>query len=124
MTQLLIVGTSILAIGPIDDSGTDVITPDIIYPKSLIPGYQIVDVNLPSGFAIQDYEWISGNLHKIDATPDTPTPEQQRAAIQAQIDALEVSTLLNRGSREFEIVSIQDLANRQAVILQPSQPDK
>ena len=57
--------------------------------------------------------------------PDTgPTKEQQRAAIQAEIDALEQGSLLNRGSREFEIVSIQDLANRQAAILQPSQPDK
>jgi hypothetical protein len=51
-----------------------------------------------------------------------PTKETKQAVIQKLIDALEFGSLLNRGSREFEIVSIQDLAARQAVILQPANP--
>lgn len=68
MTQLLILSTSILAIGPVTDTGDSIQTPDIVYPKSLIPGYEVVDVSLPDDFSIQDYEWVSGHLQKI---PDT-----------------------------------------------------
>lgn len=78
-------------------------------------------VDASSGGNIGDH-YVNGQFIPPETTG--PTKEEQRAAIQTQIDALELSTLLNRGSREFEIVSIQDLANRQAVILQPSQPDK
>ncbi len=49
-------------------------------------------------------------------------PQRASDAIQLQIDELERQTLLNRGSRELELVSMQDLANRQAVILAPSMP--
>jgi hypothetical protein len=60
----------------------------------------------------------------VPKPPYVPTADERRAVIQAEIDDLERSTMLNRGSRELEIVSIQDLATRQAATLQPSTPEK
>ncbi len=82
--------------------------------------YPFID---PTGLNIGD--------HVIDGVVQPKTPDELEAIrqikianLQSQIDNIERSTLLNRGSREFEIVSCQDLAARKAVILQPSMPTK
>jgi hypothetical protein len=72
MSQLLILGTGILAIGPLVDTGNAIQCPDIIYPKTTIPGYEIQDVVLPSDFTIQTYRWVAWALQKI--VEPTPPP--------------------------------------------------
>lgn len=57
MTQILIVGSAILAQGPFTDNGDSIAAPDIVFPKSTIPGYSIVDVALPDGFSVGGYSW-------------------------------------------------------------------
>ncbi len=92
MSQLLILGTTILAIGPLIDTGVSIQCPDIIYPKSTIPGYEIQVVALPSDFTIQTYKWISGALVKnaVVAPPITVAQSSANyiAMMQSRVDAL------------------------------------
>lgn len=74
MTQLLVLGTVILAVGPVNDSGDNVVTPYIIYSKSMIPGYEIVGTELPPNFIPQDYEWIDDELF-LKSPPYQPGPD-------------------------------------------------
>jgi hypothetical protein len=62
MTKLLVHGSSILAQGPFEQTGTEIIAPDGIYPLSVIPGWQIVDVTLPGDFTFAGHVWSNGAL--------------------------------------------------------------
>jgi hypothetical protein len=93
---------------------------------SNVPDYLVVSAVIPDGTPVTELVFADGAVTvRVPSDAEVAaTKAAQRAAIQAEIDFIERSTLLNRGSREFELVSCQDLAARKAVILQPSMPDK
>src|SRR6185437_5786157 len=62
MTQILIHGSSILAQGPFEQTASEIVARDGIYPLSVIPGWQIVDVALPDDFTFAGYVWSNGAL--------------------------------------------------------------
>ena len=98
MTQLLILGTAILAIGPLVDDGDAIECPDITYPKSVIVGYEIHDVSLPSDFTIITYQWVGNALHKI-VVPPPPIPppnahDNYIAMMESRVDALVAEGLI------------------------------
>jgi hypothetical protein len=74
MTQLLILGTSILAQAPIVDSGDTLRSADAIYPKSVIAGYQLVDAALPPGFSPAAYSW-NGSAVVANPLPAATVPQ-------------------------------------------------
>ncbi len=93
MSQLLIFGAAILAIGPLIDTGNSIQCPDIIYPKATIPGYEIQIVSLPADFTIQTYQWIAGALQKKAVVTPPITVAQSNAnyiaMMQSRVDALD-----------------------------------
>lgn len=115
MTQLLIVGTNIIAQGPFISTDGAVETADQIIPKHIIEGWYIVDVDVPEGFTPGGYEYINSVLA---VKPPPPLTDEQRAAkravIQAEIDELERKDLAGRFVRESLIVAGADLAERMA----------
>lgn len=62
MTKILVMGSEIVAVGPWIETPSVFECENAIIPKSAIPGYQVVDVELPPGFAANGYEWIGGAL--------------------------------------------------------------
>lgn len=98
MTQLLIVGTVILATGPLVDDGDSIECPGITYPKSVIVGYEIQDVSLPNDFTITTYEWVGNALHKIVIPlPPVVRPDNHAnyiAMMESRADALEAQGLI------------------------------
>jgi len=95
MTQLLIIGTKILAVGPFSETSEEIISTEIIYPKSTIPDYQINDTSLPEDFSIQTYEWITDHVQKKSVPTPSISPEQAKenyvGMIEIRADALEAS---------------------------------
>lgn len=106
MSQLLILGTAILAVGPFVDTENQISSPDIVYPKSTIPGYQIQDVTLPPDFTIQTYRWVAGALQKI-ADP-TPSPTADAPIITASFNASlkRKAVKLQQQGKTFEAVQL------------------
>lgn len=87
MTQLLVIAPDILAIGPFSETETDIIAIGIVYPKAIIPGYQIVDAELPPNFLIQDYNWVDGVLVKKFVPPPQISDEQAKANYIAMMES-------------------------------------
>jgi hypothetical protein len=56
MTKILILGTAILAVDPVD-AGASWQTPGQIIPKAGAVGAQVVEVDLPAGFSPHNHEW-------------------------------------------------------------------
>jgi len=79
MTQLLIQGAAILTCGPFEQTESEIVAPDGIYPLSVIPGWQIIDVSLPDDFTLASYTWSSGALAVA------PPSAQELADAQAQL---------------------------------------
>lgn len=89
MTQLLIIGSKILAQGPFTDTGDSVKSADAIYPKIVISGYAIVDVTLPADFSLARYQWVNGALSR---NPDSPAAVSAAKTTKiAQVEALAAS---------------------------------
>jgi len=97
MTQLLIIGSAILAQGPFEQDDDNVCATDAVYPKHVIEGWQIVEADLPAAFSCADYEWIDGALsEKPPVVPPPVVPEsvtrfQALAALEldGKLDAVE-----------------------------------
>lgn len=70
MTKLLIQGEVILA-KDVVDQGDEIHSPDQIVPKHVVPGWQIVDVDVPDGFRCSAYTW---NGAEVVAKPPVPEP--------------------------------------------------
>lgn len=73
-------------------------------------------VNIPLDPANSDYaaylQWLAaGNTPTPADVPDT------KALAAAALSQLEQSTMMNRGTREFMIASMQDMAQRQAALM-------
>lgn len=83
MTNLLIVGSQILDVGPFSDDGITVSSPTANYPHSAMPGFQIVTTTVPPGFFPTAYTW---NGTAVVPTPAPPPPVPQSVtATQAKI---------------------------------------
>lgn len=67
MTQLLIQGSGVLALGPFEQNESEIVAPDGIYPVHVIPGWQIVETELPDDFTCVAYEWNGAAL--VSAQP-------------------------------------------------------
>lgn len=75
--KLLILNTAILAAGDLTETADSIQSPDAIYPKHVINGWQIVEVEVPDGFAPAGYLWdgITVGIKPI-------SPEEQAAAVE------------------------------------------
>lgn len=85
MTQLLIVGTTILDIGPFTQTDAQITSADAVYPLNAIPGYSLQDVTLPAGFTSARYRWVDGAL--AAAPPDPLVLADAQAAQTALVSA-------------------------------------
>ncbi|MGZ5053313.1 MAG: hypothetical protein ACXWAT_00060 [Methylobacter sp.] len=69
--NILIQGTTILAIDPLIDTGSAIKSADAIYPKSVIPGWQIVQATLPADYAPGKYSYSAG-VFTLNSAPTQP----------------------------------------------------
>ena len=85
--NILIFGTSILAVNPTDD-GDHWAAPDQIIPKHVVVGAQIVNATLPDDYAPGRYTYSGGVFTQVPAAPP-PVPQSvpKWAALAALIDA-------------------------------------
>lgn len=95
MTQILILGSGILAQGPFTDTGDSLAAPDIVYPKATIPGYQIVDVPLPDHFSPAGFTW-NGSEIVAKTAPLSPIPIPQTVSRLQALCALQKAGLLSQ----------------------------
>jgi hypothetical protein len=82
--ELLILGACILAQGPLTETADSIQSPDAVYPKSVITGWQLLEAVVPEGFTPQGYTWGGA------AVVVKPAPAPDAAAILAatlRIDA-------------------------------------
>lgn len=70
MTQLLVVGAAILAVGPFTMTPDEIRGPDVIFPAHTVEGWQLVSAELPPDFSPLTYEWVKGGL----APKESPAP--------------------------------------------------
>ena len=70
MSQLLILGSSVLAVGPLVETSAEIAAPDVIFPKQSMPGWQIVETNLPNDFSPMTHEWANGSIQKKSIEAD------------------------------------------------------
>lgn len=85
MTQLLIVGSTIIAQGPLTQDASNVYATDAIYPKHVINGYQLVEAELPAGFTCAGYEWINGALSQKPPVVIPPVVPESVSRFQARM---------------------------------------
>lgn len=62
MTQLLIQGSAILAVGPFEQAADSIVGPDAIFPKHVLDGWHIVEADLPPDFSTGAYRWDGADL--------------------------------------------------------------
>lgn len=106
MTDLLVLDTSILAVGPFQITDTEIIASDIIFPKSVIPGYEIVSATLPPGFVPSDYQWIDDEL--VQKTPPyQPGPDNSAIVTESFNSSLRRKAVkLQEQGQTFEAVQL------------------
>lgn len=110
---LIILDTCIINAGTLLDHGDTLeIEGDALYPKQTIEGYSLQELEVEDDFNPFSYIWASGALTL--KPPPEPTTEEKLAqadAIQSHIDELEKTSILNRGSRELELLIMEDRAS-------------
>ena len=86
--MILVTGSKILGAAPhIAETPTNVILPDIVWPKSVLGTYAIIDVAAPADFAPNRYEWNGSDFVRLPDPDDAPpvpesvTPRQARLAL-------------------------------------------
>jgi hypothetical protein len=70
---ILVVAGAIMASGPFSESEDEFEFSGLIYPKAVIPGYEIHEVALQDEEKISDFTWNGTELVKIIHTPVLPT---------------------------------------------------
>lgn len=102
MTKLIITGSTILGAGNFDDTGPELRSADVVFPKHVLPaGWAIVEAETPAGFSPSTYLWDGAKV--VPAPPPAPrVPESvpmldarltliaagKMAAVRAYLDAL------------------------------------
>lgn len=82
MTQLLILGTAILAMEPLQETDEEIIAIDSIYPKHVILGWQLVDATVPEDFTPSTYYYHDGNVYLKPVEVPHPTLDDYTNYIQ------------------------------------------
>ena len=115
MTQLLIIGTTILAQGPFDITDWEIRTADQIIPKHIIAGFSFHDVVVPANFHPSNYQWIAGGLVEKPGTPYDLVGGCSKllALIDAEVDAVYAAVIGNR-SDEYNAANNAALAFKAA----------
>lgn len=62
MTQLLILGATVLARGPFTVTDTEIRAEDSTWPKHVVPGWEIVETDAPEDFTPGEFEWVGEKL--------------------------------------------------------------
>jgi hypothetical protein len=99
MTELLILGRTILAQGPLQKTTETISAPDGVFPKHVIEGWAIVEAELPDDFSCASYEWNSGPVRK---PPIGKTEEQLREEFKARRTAAVASILVDVDGLQFD----------------------
>lgn len=92
MTKILVSSTSVvLAFGDITVEGSQVVTPQGIFPTDVIEGYAIIEVELPADFSIgpagaiwDGYQVLQNDVPIPEVS--APTRQDYEAAVQAMLD--------------------------------------
>jgi hypothetical protein len=80
LTTLLVFDTDLVHSGELqEETPDDLVFPDIIFPKHIIPGYEFITLEVPEDFDLTKWQWIDGALVAkpepiLPETPVTPTP--------------------------------------------------
>ena len=81
--NILVIGNSILAIGPWEETEDTFFTNFATYPKRVIDGYKIVEATLPSDYAPGKYQYDGGFIRVPDPAP---TLDEYTEAVQNLLD--------------------------------------
>ena len=92
--NILIQGSTILAIGPFTMTDTEIHSPDAVFPKHVVAGWQIVDATLPVNFAPGSHTYSNGVFTKIPPTAEAIAAAAEIARLQAIQDAIAGDTTL------------------------------
>lgn len=84
---ILVLGTSILASGPFSESEDELVFSDITFPKHVIAGYEIHQIQIQEDESIRDFTWSDTGLIKIITTPTLPTEAEYVAAVDRFLQA-------------------------------------
>lgn len=85
--KLLLLNTAILAAGDLTETADSIQSADAIYPKHVIPGWQIVDAPVPEGFTPAGYTWDGAQVVAKPPVFVPPTEADYIAALEAHYDA-------------------------------------
>jgi hypothetical protein len=91
--KLLILNNSILAAGEFTETDAEIQTSDAIYPKHVIEGYQILDIDVPEGFTPQGYEYQNGAIVAKPIIAPKPEVPQSISMRQARLALLAADLL-------------------------------
>lgn len=122
--NILLVGVSILAVG-VTNSGDNILSADCIYPKHLIPGWQIVDAVPPADYAPGKYIYSAGIFTRIPpnaevvAAAAARTREAAKVARAAAVEAIIVTTA---AGRKFDGDEISQTRMVRAIVALNAQP--
>lgn len=75
MTKILVLGTGVLAVDPID-TGDSWETPAQVIPKAVAAGAQVVDAELPADFSPARYTWNGTDVVPVPTAPQEPPPRR------------------------------------------------
>ncbi len=110
-SQILVVGSAVLAHGPftgVDDESYTIVAGDGAWPKHVMEGWQIVDVDLPDDFICANYQWSAGTL--IPSQLALAALERTRVAgINARIAELEAQNPFTPTVLRQEALIIREL---------------
>jgi len=99
--KILVQGSNILAVGSLTETADAITSDDAVYPKHVIPGWQIVEAALPDDYAPGRYA-LSAGVFTLNSMPVEP---EARAAfilqVRSEAGALTTQVLQGLGS-EYE----------------------
>lgn len=72
--KLLIQGSAILAKGPFQIAQEGITADEAYFPAASMPGWVIVDVEVPADFVVSEFQWNGTSVARIPP-PAAPVPE-------------------------------------------------
>ncbi|WP_157201393.1 hypothetical protein [Massilia sp. Root418] len=75
MTKILVLGTGVLAVDPVD-TGDSWETPGQVIPKAVAAGAQLVDADLPGDFSPARYMWNGTDVVPMPTAPQEAPPRR------------------------------------------------
>jgi len=109
MTQILVQGEVILAQGPFVETDDEIRSNDAVYPKRVIDGWEIVEVEeLPSDFTLNRYSYIAGEL-QLSAAAIEADNQRQIENLKNEIVQIEISTPITLRAQREQVLIIREL---------------